>query len=41
MSQAVLRVVNKDDGDKKRAREAGLTPIDRAFGTGSVMKLGE
>jgi recombination protein RecA len=43
MSQAGLRVVGKDDGntDKKRALEAALSQIDRAFGKGSVMKLGQ
>ena len=41
MTQAVLRLVNKDDADKKRALEAALTQIDRAFGKGSVMKLGD
>ena len=41
MSQAALRVVGKDDnGDRKRALEAALSQIDRAFGKGSVMKLG-
>jgi len=33
--------VSKDDADKKRALEAALTQIDRAFGKGSVMKLGD
>jgi len=41
MGQPVLKVVDKDDGDKKRALEAALTQIDRAFGKGSVMKLGD
>ena len=41
MTQAVLRLVGKDDADKKRALEAALTQIDRAFGKGSVMKLGD
>ncbi len=40
MAQAVLRVVHKDDGEKQRALEAALAQIDRAFGKGSVMKLG-
>ena len=41
MAQAALRVVGKDDGgDRKRALEAALSQIDRAFGKGSVMKLG-
>jgi recombination protein RecA len=42
MSQAALRVVGKEDnGDRKRALEAALSQIDRAFGKGSVMKLGQ
>jgi len=41
MSQAVLRVVEREDSDKKRALEAALSQIDRAFGKGSVMKLGQ
>src|ERR1700709_1464095 len=41
MSQSVLRLVGKDDGDKQRALEAALAQIDKAFGKGSVMKLGE
>ncbi|HEY2033826.1 MAG TPA: recombinase RecA [Rhizomicrobium sp.] len=41
--EAVLRVVGKDKDDnseRKRALEAALSQIDRAFGKGSVMKLG-
>ncbi len=41
MTQAVLRVVGKEDSDKKRALDAALSQIDRAFGKGSVMKLGQ
>ena len=41
MAQAALKVVGKEDnGDRKRALEAALSQIDRAFGKGSVMKLG-
>ncbi|MBU6298889.1 MAG: recombinase RecA [Alphaproteobacteria bacterium] len=41
MTQAILRVVGKEDNaDRKRALEAALSQIDRAFGKGSVMKLG-
>jgi recombination protein RecA len=42
MAQAALRVVSKDENnaDRKRALEAALSQIDRAFGKGSVMKLG-
>ena len=38
---AALRLVGKEEGDKQRALEAALTQIDRAFGKGSVMKLGD
>ena len=41
MSQAVLKLVGKDDSEKQRALEAALAQIDRAFGKGSVMKLGK
>ncbi|HEY7900417.1 MAG TPA: recombinase RecA [Caulobacteraceae bacterium] len=41
MNNAALRLVGKDDNDKQRALEAALTQIDRAFGKGAVMKLGE
>ena len=41
MSQSVLRLVGRDDGEKQRALEAALAQIDRAFGKGSVMKLGD
>ena len=40
MIQPVLRLVGRDDADKQRALEAALAQIDRAFGKGSVMKLG-
>src|ERR1700684_691389 len=41
MTQAMLRLVGRDDADKQRALEAALAQIDRAFGKGSVMKLGD
>jgi recombination protein RecA len=44
MKEAVLRVVGKDKDDnseRKRALDAALSQIDRAFGKGSVMKLGQ
>src|SRR6201994_1436656 len=42
MAQAMaLKLVGKEEGDKQRALEAELTQIDRAFGKGSVMKLGQ
>ncbi|MGC8535898.1 MAG: recombinase RecA [Rhizomicrobium sp.] len=41
MSQAALRIVSREDNsDRKKALEAALLQIDRAFGKGSVMKLG-
>ncbi len=41
MNQAALRLVGRDEADKARALEAALAQIDRAFGKGSVMKLGK
>ena len=41
MNQAALKLVAKPETDKQRALEAALAQIDRAFGKGSVMKLGE
>ena len=38
--QSALKLVGRDEGDKARALEAALAQIDRAFGKGSVMKLG-
>jgi recombination protein RecA len=35
-----LRVVEKDNMDKNKALDAALTQIERAFGKGSVMRLG-
>jgi recombination protein RecA len=40
MAGSVVRLVGREDGDKQRALEAALAQIDRAFGKGSVMKLG-
>jgi recombination protein RecA len=41
MAQAALKVVSSpENSDRKRALEAALSQIDRAFGKGSVMKLG-
>ncbi|MEQ1931645.1 MAG: recombinase RecA [Parvularculaceae bacterium] len=36
-----LRVVEADGVDKKKALEAAISQIDKAFGKGSVMKLGD
>jgi len=41
MANPALRLVAKTDSDKARALEAALSQIDRAFGKGSVMKLGD
>ncbi|MSP48144.1 MAG: recombinase RecA [Alphaproteobacteria bacterium] len=38
---AALRVVERDGVDKTKALEAALAQIERAFGKGSVMKLGQ
>ena len=38
---AALRVIAKDGMDKAKALEAALGQIERAFGKGSVMKLGQ
>ena len=36
-----LKVVNMDDNDKNKALEAALGQIERTYGKGSIMKLGE
>ena len=41
MTGPALRVVEKDEMDKQKALEAALSQIERAFGKGSVMKLGQ
>ena len=38
--QNVLRLLDKDTMDKQRALDAALGQIERAFGKGSIMKLG-
>jgi recombination protein RecA len=40
MAQANLRVVENVTGDKSKALDAALSQIERAFGKGSIMKLG-
>ena len=40
MSTAPLRLVEKDTMDKQKALDAALTQIERAFGKGSIMRLG-
>ena len=41
MSKGSIRLVKKEDSNKKQAIEAALGQIDKAFGKGSVMKLGQ
>jgi recombination protein RecA len=40
MSQPALRLLDKDTMDKQKALDAALGQIERAFGKGSIMKLG-
>src|SRR5580658_3859154 len=40
MSQTVLRLLDKVEMDKQKALEAALGQIERAFGKGSIMRLG-
>ncbi len=41
MAENVVRMNEKGGMDKKKALDAALSQIDRAFGKGSVMKLGD
>ncbi len=41
MSNSALRLVEKDIMDKQKALDAALTQIERNFGKGSIMKLGQ
>ena len=41
MANAALRVVSEGPMDKKKALDAALSQIERAFGKGSIMKLGD
>ncbi|WP_119459690.1 recombinase RecA [Rhodospirillaceae bacterium SYSU D60014] len=41
MSQSPLRLVDKDMMDKGKALDAALSQIERAFGKGSIMRLGQ
>ena len=41
MAQSALKVVENSTMDKQKALEAALGQIERAFGKGSIMKLGE
>src|SRR5574337_1377196 len=41
MTQPVLRVVEGVNVDKTKALDAALSQIERAFGKGSIMRLGK
>ncbi|MDP6262783.1 MAG: recombinase RecA, partial [Rhodospirillales bacterium] len=41
MAENALRLVGKDTMDKNKALEAAVSQIERAFGKGSVMRLGQ
>ncbi len=41
MSQSALRLIDGDKVDKTKALDQALSQIERAFGKGSVMKLGQ
>ena len=41
MSKAALRLVEEDNMDKQKALEAAMGQIERHFGKGSIMKLGD
>src|SRR5262249_7727473 len=41
MSQANLRLVDRDMMDRSKALDAALGQIERAFGKGSIMRLGQ
>ena len=41
MSNANLHLVDRDEMDKNKALEAAIGQIDRAFGKGSIMRLGQ
>ena len=41
MSQPALKVVEREGMDKTKALDAALGQIERAFGKGSIMRLGQ
>jgi len=41
MTQPALRLIDRDEMDKNKALDAALGQIERAFGKGSIMKLGQ
>ena len=41
MADAALRLVERESMDKNKALDAALTQIERAFGKGSIMRMGQ
>ena len=41
MSETALRLVDRDSMDKQKALDAALGQIERSFGKGSIMRLGQ
>src|SRR3989338_5615832 len=41
MAETTLKLVGKDNMDRNKALDAALSQIERAFGKGSIMKLGQ
>lgn len=41
MAEPALRLVEKENMDKNKALEAAVTQIERSFGKGSIMRLGQ
>jgi recombination protein RecA len=41
MAQPALKIIETDNVDRNKALEAALSQIDRSYGKGSVMKLGQ
>ncbi|SVE22524.1 uncharacterized protein METZ01_LOCUS475378, partial [marine metagenome] len=41
MADSALKLVERNDMDKQKALDAALSQIERNFGKGSVMKLGQ
>ncbi len=41
MAEPALRIVEKNNMDKSKALDAALTQIERSFGKGSIMRLGQ
>ena len=41
MSQSTLRLVESSQMDKTKALDAALSQIERSFGKGSIMRMGQ